>query len=187
MANKLGLNAKIARTPTWNPVGTMIEDTWIEPVEMASKDRLLLPIEARKCLRWPVAEGYFSLLATLGPEGGVELIPWFPLGREALRRVEEALASEPEESRHEIAVAAMDRYYRVALAPDGRLRLPRALVAHLGANEGQFVRVVATRGKLVLWPERLWVEARQSRFRRLDRQLSVKRPVYDADATRTAA
>lgn len=160
------------RHPTWNPIGVGDADAWLEPVEVASKDRIVLPAAVRRRLGWGSARGVVPLLAVIGADGSVELLPWESKGIAEVTRVMDALAKIDGDAREFAVLAAMDRYLKVGLGNDGRIQLPGALAVHLSVAEGDFVRVALSRGRLWLWPERAWEAARADRLARLEKLLS---------------
>lgn len=163
---------KSGRPPLWNPVASLSVATWTEVVAVTSKSRVQLPIAARSRLGWALSTDPLPLLATLEPQGNASLEPWEPSGDKALGEVEKMLAREPQDSRAELALLAMDRYLRVTLDPDGRMLLPANLAYHVGAIRQDAVRVIVVDGRLQLWSEVAWQEARSSRLQTLSGRLA---------------
>ena len=163
------------RKPAWNPVGVFADTAWLEPVEVTSKDRLVLPASVRKRLGWGLGGGTVRLLGVMEANGRLELLPWDPRGIELMKRVEAALDATAPTERGDLALAAMDRYLNLGLTPDGRLHLPPPLVIHLDAAGRGVVRVGASGGRLWIWSERAWEASRSERFAKLDEALGQKR------------
>jgi DNA-binding transcriptional regulator/RsmH inhibitor MraZ len=153
---------KAGRNPTWNAVADLDPSAWLEPVEVASAGRLLLPSAARRRLVWKTSSNTIQLLAYLNVEGGVELWPMTPAGETELQRVSKALG-EAGRARGDMVLNAMGRYALVSLTPDGRLRLPASLRVQLGVFRGGVVWVATYEGQLWLWSQNAWA-ARQGRI-----------------------
>lgn len=146
---------KPGRGPIWNVIADVERTTWLEPVQFASDDRLLLPINLRKRVSWCEPATSLALLATIGEDGGVTVMP-ISEQRHELAAIRSALeVCEPEE-RAGLAYAAMATYSQISLQPDGRLRLSPPLTLHLCKGEDRRVWVGAHNGAITLWSERDW-------------------------------
>jgi hypothetical protein len=162
----------VGRPPAWNPISTLDQTSWMEAVDIATEDRINLPIEIRRRLGWLDTKHVIHLLAVLGDQGQIELLLWEPHGRKILERVGLALTALPDAERQDVLIAAMDRYSRAALARDGRLILPNAAAIHLQAGGSQFAQFVSCNGRVWLWPAAAWQARRQGRFEQLEAALS---------------
>ena len=162
----------MGRPPAWNPISTLDATSWMEAVDIASEDRINLPIEIRRRLGWLDTKHVIHLLAVLGDEGEIELHRWDTQGRSILERLGLALTSLSEDDRQDVLIAAMDRYSRAALARDGRLILPNSLAIQLQTGGAQFAHFVSCNGRVWLWPALAWQARRQGRFQQLDAALS---------------
>lgn len=152
------------RPPNWNAFSGLVPGAWTEVVEVSTKWRLTLPTAVRGRLHWLEGVGDEGLLAVLDPQGRAELAPWAARGTQAVADVSQRLAAAPPEHRDEIAIAAMDRYMRMAVEPPARVALHPNLAAHLDAEEGDVVRVIVRAGRLWLWSERQWQARRMDRI-----------------------
>lgn len=143
------------RTPGWNVVADLEPTAWLEAVQLASGDRLLLPAMLRKRVSWCAPKGSLPLLATIDADGGVTALP-FAEKQDEVTAIRTALeASDPEE-RAGLAFAAMATYSQVSLQPDGRLRLSPTLALHLCAVPDGWVWVGAHGNAIRLWSEHVW-------------------------------
>lgn len=143
------------RTPGWNLVADLEPTAWLEAVQLASGDRLLLPAMLRKRVSWCAPKGSLPLLAMIEADGGVTARPLSDRQDEvtAIRAALEV--SEPEE-RAGLAFAAMATYSQVSLQPDGRLRLSPPLALHLCPIPDGWVWVGAHGDAIRLWSEDAW-------------------------------
>jgi DNA-binding transcriptional regulator/RsmH inhibitor MraZ len=143
------------RTPSWNVVADLEPTAWLEAVQLASGDRLLLPAMLRKRVPWCAPKGSLPLLATIDADGGVTALPLAEKQDEVMAIRTALEASDPEE-RASLAFAAMATYSQVSLQPDGRLRLSPPLALHLCAVPDGWVWVGAHNGAIRLWSEYAW-------------------------------
>lgn len=152
------------RPPNWNAFSGLVPGAWTEVVEVSTKWRLTLPTAVRGRLGWLESVGDEGLLAVLDPQGRAELAPWAARGAQAVADVSHRLDAAPPEHRDEIAIAAMDRYMRMAVEPPARVTLHPNLAAHLNAGEGDSVRVIVRANRLWLWSELQWQARRMDRI-----------------------
>ena len=144
-------------------MATFAKGVWTDVVALASKDRVILPVNVRSQLRW-LSAASSDALVVVEPENVVELCSWDSAGREAMDAVQQMLGEASEAERGELAVAAMDRYLRLNFDAAGRAVLPTCLVAHLEADKTRTIRVVLHNQRLWLWSERKWCEQRSTRI-----------------------
>ncbi|SOB80692.1 hypothetical protein SAMN06297144_1191 [Sphingomonas guangdongensis] len=142
----------------------MIEGAWTEAVAVSSKERVTLPAAVRARLSWFGKATDEGLLATLDPQGRSELSAWTTSGSRAVGDVAQRLEAAAPDDRDDLAIAAMDRYMRLAVEPPARLALPFGLAVHLDAVEGGVVRIVVSSSRLWLWSERQWQARRMDRI-----------------------
>jgi DNA-binding transcriptional regulator/RsmH inhibitor MraZ len=143
------------RTPSWNVVADLETTAWLEAVQLASGDRLLLPAMLRKRVSWCAPKVSLPLLATIDADGGVTALP-LSERQDEVAAIRAALeASDPEE-RAALAFAAMATYSQVSLQPDGRLRLSPPLALHLCSAADGWVWVGAHGNAIRLWSEEVW-------------------------------
>ena len=152
------------RPPNWNAFSGLVPGAWTEVVEVSTKWRLTLPTAVRGRLGWLEGIGDEGLLAVLDPQGRAEVAPWAARGAKAVADVSQRLDAAPPEHRDEIAIAAMDRYMRMAVEPPARVTLHPNLAAHLNAGEGDIVRVIVMANRLWLWSELQWQARRMDRI-----------------------
>lgn len=146
------------RTPGWNVIAEIETTSWLEAVQPASGDRLPLPAALRKRVSWCAPKTSLPLLASIRADGSVTVSP-LAAQRAELAAIRGALdASDPSE-REKLTFAAMATYSKIALQPDGRLRLSPMLALHLCAAPGGRVWVGAYGGTLRLWSEDSWKHA----------------------------
>jgi DNA-binding transcriptional regulator/RsmH inhibitor MraZ len=153
---------KTGRPTSWNPVASFAKGVWTDVVALASKDRVVLPINVRSQLKWLSAPNS-NALAVVEAESVVELRSWDSAGREAMDAIQRILGEASEAERGELAIAAMDRYSRLSFDSAGRAVLPTCLVAHLEAAKTGMIRVVLRDQRLWLWSERKWCDQRSAR------------------------
>jgi DNA-binding transcriptional regulator/RsmH inhibitor MraZ len=153
---------KTGRPPTWNPVAAVELAAWTEVATLTSKTRLGFPIAVRQRLEW-LSKPADGLLGVVDAEGSVELLPWTPYGEKQMAQVAMALGKAEPAARGALALAAMDRFVRLTLDPDGRTVLPANLVSHLEATDGS-VRIVTRDLRLWLWSEAKWQAGRPARL-----------------------
>jgi DNA-binding transcriptional regulator/RsmH inhibitor MraZ len=115
-----------------------------------------------------------GLLAVLETDGSAEIFPWQPHGEAELKRIRELLAAADVSARGALALAAMDKYVKLTLDPDGRTVLPSNLAFHLDAVGFGAVRIVAADERLWVWSERRWQDRRGERVASLDRLLAAQ-------------
>lgn len=153
---------RTGRPPSWNPFSELDPGAWTEVVALSSKDRVTLPAAVRGRLPWFEAAAAEGLLAMLEPQGRAELTGWSANGPRALDDVAQRIEAADQALRGELAVAAMDRYMRLAIERPGRVAVNPNLAAHLDPDGGGVVRVVVRSARLWLWSEAQW------RARRMD-------------------
>jgi len=151
------------RPPNWQVFSQLDGSVWTQPVIIASRQRLTLPAQVRARLAW-LSQSEDGLLATLGADGSVRLEDWESHGERTLRAAEEVYEGLPAARKGEFALAAMDRFMKVGLEPNGRLVLPDALMAQIDPAETGCVRVVVIDGLLWLWEEKAWLAQRSARI-----------------------
>jgi DNA-binding transcriptional regulator/RsmH inhibitor MraZ len=156
------------RPPSWNLFANIFDGAWTEVVGVTTKDRLTLPAQVRKALGWFDASAEGGLLATLEPYGRAELIAWSDHGSRLIAEVIDRVRAAPAEARGDLAVAAMDRYMRLAVEPPARVALNATLAAHLDPTGRNVIRVVVSGGRLWLWNEAEWQGRRSERHASLD-------------------
>ena len=161
------------RPPVWNPVSALEPRAWTEVVGLTSKNRLQFPVGVRARVPW-LSDPIEGLLAVLEPSGSAEILPWQPHGETELQRIREALASADAAIRGELAIAAMDRYVKLTLDPDGRTVLPSNLAFHLDAVTFEAVRITAIDGRLWVWSEHKWQDRRSERVASLAQHLTAR-------------
>lgn len=155
------------RPPRWNPFADVMPGIWTEALQVTSKDRVSLPAAVRKRLEWLAESTAEGLLATLDIQQKAELSPWSPYGKRAIADVAQRLEMLAPRERDETALAAMDRYMRLAFEPPGRVLLPSNLIAHIDPQGSGSVRVVVMHSRLWLWSEEQWQTERADRIRLL--------------------
>jgi DNA-binding transcriptional regulator/RsmH inhibitor MraZ len=160
------------REPDWNPVSRVHPSVWTEVVALSSKDRMSIPLMARRRLDWLSAETT-ELLAVLEANGSAEVVPWTGEGAERIAQIEAVLGALAEPERSEVALAAMDRYIRLRLDGTWRTVLPTTLLSHLEAMDPSVLRLVVRDGKLWFWSERRW------RASQLERYLQMAKAIED--------
>lgn len=160
------------REPNWNPVLRAHPFVWTEVVGLSSKNRISIPLMARRRLEWLWA-GTTELLAILEADGSAEIVSWKGEGSDRIVQIEAVLRGLTEPERSEIALAAMDRYIRLRLDGTGRMVLPTTLLSHLEAVDPPTLRLVVRDGKLWFWSERRW------RAGQLERYLQMAKAIED--------
>jgi DNA-binding transcriptional regulator/RsmH inhibitor MraZ len=160
------------REPNWNPVSRMHPSVWTEVVGLSSKDRMSIPLMARRRLEW-LSVGTTELLAILEADGSAEVVSWKGGGADRIAQIEAVLRGLTEPDRSEVALAAMDRYIRLRLDGTGRMVLPTTLLSHLEAIDPPALRLVVRNGRLWFWSERRW------RAGQLERYLQMAKAVED--------
>lgn len=102
------------REPNWNPVSRVHPSVWTEVVGLSSKDRMSIPLMARRRLEW-LSAGTTELLAILEADGSAEVVSWKGEGADRIAQIEAVLQGLTEPDRSEVALAAMDRYLSFGL------------------------------------------------------------------------
>jgi|GEM_PF-4407044 len=153
---------KLGRPVNWNPLSTLEPEVWSEVVALSSKSRLSLPVAIRSRVGW-LSPGGHGLLAIVDKGGFAEIFAWHLHGETVMADLAGLLTIVDKSERGELALAAMDRYVKLTLDPDGRMVLPANLISDLDATVSQCVRVVARDSRLWLWSERRWQAERASR------------------------
>jgi len=143
------------RTPGWNVVADFEPTAWLEAVQLASGDRLLLPAMLRKRVSWCAPKESLPLLASIDADGGVTALPLSDR-RDEMTALRIALEASDPENRADLAFAAMATYSQISLQPDGRLRLSPALALYLCAASGGWIWVGAHGNAVRLWSEGVW-------------------------------
>jgi DNA-binding transcriptional regulator/RsmH inhibitor MraZ len=143
------------RSPGWNLVADLESTTWLEAVQLASGDRLLLPSPLRKRVSWCAPTGSLPLLATINADRGVTIVP-LTAKEDELRAISGVLKTSDDDERAGLAFAAMATYSQVSLQPDGRLRLSPTLALHLCPAADGRVWVGAHDDAIRLWSEEIW-------------------------------
>lgn len=143
------------RHPSWNVIAEIEPTAWLESVELASDDRLPLPVALRRRIDWCAPKSTLPLLAVIEPTGGVRVGPLSAQGGElgSIRTAFEV--AEPAE-RASLVFSAMATYSQISLQPDGRLRLSPTLALHLGAAPKSRIWVGAHANSLTLWSDKNW-------------------------------
>ena len=156
---------KTGRPTAWNPFSSFSSTAWTEVVQLASKERLSVPISIRRIVPWvDRIQPSGGMLAIMELNGVAELMPWTPHGESAVSSVKAAAARAEPAAIGNLILAAMDRYVRLTLDTDGRTVLPFNLLAHVDPSNTSRVRVLAEGGRLWLWSERQWEETRPDRL-----------------------
>lgn len=145
---------KLSRAPAWNVLGDTRSKVWLEIVDGSSDGRLLLPVSLRRRVTWAVPNETLPLLAAVRPDGSAILEP-LSACEEYLATLNGVLDRADEAERTLLTFAAMASHTRVALQPDGRLRLSPLLADHLDASQAQ-VWVGACRDQVWLWSRSAW-------------------------------
>lgn len=158
---------KTGRPPLWNPVSALGWDVWTDVIPLASKGRVVLPVTVRGRLPW-LANAQDGVLVRADPGRRAELMPWKPNGEDMLARVKNALQAANDAEQDVLALAAMDRYFRLSMEGVGRTSLPPPLASMLEAEAAGCIRVVMMAGRLWLWSERRWIAERSRRVALLD-------------------
>jgi DNA-binding transcriptional regulator/RsmH inhibitor MraZ len=146
------------RTPSWNVVADLEPTAWLEAVQLASGDRLLLPAMLRKRVSWCAPKESLPLLATIDADGGVTAVPLSERADE-VGAIRTALDGSDPSERANLVFAAMATYSQVSLQPDGRLRLSPPLALHLCAAPEGRVWVGAQGNAIRLWSDDAWKHA----------------------------
>lgn len=137
---------------------------------LTSKDRMTIPLAPRRRIGWEM-DGSSALLCILETNGSAELLRWDVGGSREMDEVASLLNRWQEPERTELALAAMDRYLKLTLDPDGRTVLPTSLLSHLDAIESGALRIVARNNRLWLWSEPRWRLSQPDRFVKLNEAL----------------
>ncbi len=145
------------RTPNWNVVAEIEISAWLEAVQLASGDRLLLPVALRNRVSWCATDANLPLLATIEPDGEVTVRP-LSAQQNSLKAIKAALQRAEPAKRASLTLAAMATYCRISLQPDGRLRLSPNLALHLCSVPGDHVWVGAYDDIITLWSGKAWAE-----------------------------
>jgi DNA-binding transcriptional regulator/RsmH inhibitor MraZ len=162
------------REPNWNPVSRVHPSVWTEVVGLSSKDRMSIPLMARRRLEW-LSAGITDLLTILEADGSAEVVPWKGEGADRIAQIEAVLRGVTEPDRSEIALAAMDRYIRLRLDGTGRMVLPTTLLSHLEAIDPPALRVVVRDGRLWFWSERRWRAGQLERYLQMAKAVEGRR------------
>lgn len=147
---------KSGRPPTWNPFRDEAPGSWTELAVLAARGRLTIPASVRRCVDWLVPLPRDGLLATIGVEGRVELLPWLDAGKAIIDTRIQLLKTLKDPLRGDLAVALADKHFRISIEEPGRIGLPPGLHSFLNGGHGRPVRFVATHQQLWLWDEERW-------------------------------
>jgi DNA-binding transcriptional regulator/RsmH inhibitor MraZ len=159
------------RPPAWNPFADLVSGVWSEVADFGSKGRFGVPAAARRQLHWWGSVMPNGLIATLEPGGIARLEPWAGVGEAVLAQVRKALQSANPAARAELALAAMDRFMRIACEENGRLVMPSNLASHVDPTRTGRARVVVRDGELWVWQEDMWQSTRPERITLLANQM----------------
>ena len=129
---------------------------------MQDRGRLTIPVEVRRRISW-LAPLPHHVLASIDPEGGVEILPWEKLGEGLIQNEMERLNALDEPAKGTLAVALADKYFRLSLEEPARIGLTAGLRSFLGAHGDQPVRLVCLHQQLWLWNEKFWQRGRGER------------------------
>ncbi|MCP4564145.1 MAG: hypothetical protein GY873_37515 [Bosea sp.] len=87
-----------------------------------------------------------------------------------LAKIRTLIDAADEVDKHDVALAAMDRYLRLSVDVAGRTILPAVLASHLDAETEGRVRIVVRGARLWLWSERRWDAGRARRIAMLQQK-----------------
>lgn len=165
---------KLSRTPAWNVLGESQKGAWLDIVEVATDGRLAVPIVLRRRVDWAEPSENLALLSRILVDGTVVLEP-LEAGASDLEALTQVLQGAEEEERATLTFAAMATRNRIALQPDGRLRLSPLLADHLEAEPGARVWVGALDDRIRLWSRTGWQRLMAESHRRLADALDADR------------
>jgi len=143
------------RIPNWNIIAETEQSAWLEAVQLASGDRLALPAQLRRRVKWCETDKSLSLLATTGSDGGVTVKP-MSAQQDHISAVRAVFRTADLHLRPSLVLAAMGTYSQISLQPDGRLRLSPSLALHLTQNGDGRVWVGAYDDVITLWSGAVW-------------------------------
>ena len=143
------------RPPAWNPFRAQNLSAWTEPVVLATKDRVSLPVAVRNLLD---LECPGRLIADMAEPGVARL-----LTEADFASVHDALVAAAQKD-SSLALAALDRFQAVPVTAECRLVLSVALRSHLDAIREPLVRLVVEGRCLALWSEAAWQSGRADRL-----------------------
>lgn len=141
---------KTGRPPAWllEPAGPTVVGQ--EVAELDDDDRIVLPARLRAGLEWLGGDA----LGVLERPGRVRLLPWTASDRALERRRELLLrvadVARPPSEELELVRALEDRFFRLAVRTDGRVRLHGGLRLHLQAGI-RYIVVVRFPNEIELW------------------------------------
>lgn len=141
---------KSGRLPEWNILATRFGDAWLDVVEVSKDSRVALPIALRRRVSWAMTECNLPLLAVAGGDGSIALSPLEDREQD-LELVSRLISGASQEDAMGLILTAMASHTRLALQPDGRLRLSPPIIEQLGAREGQRLWVSAHEDQVRLW------------------------------------
>lgn len=161
------------REPIWNVFAGLDAGLWTELVPMSSKDRLVLPVVIRRRLPFLKPQQSTEVLAVLGGDGSVRVVPLAVEGEDMLGQVCRIISDADADARPDLILAAMSVYVRLSVEPTGRFVIPDGLAVHLAASIETPVRVVVRDGGLHLWREAAWLACQAERIERLRGRLDA--------------
>jgi len=173
------------REPNWNPVSRVHPSVWTEVVGLSSKDRMSIPLMARRRLDW-LSDGTTDLLAVLEADGSAEVVSWKDEGVDRIAQMEAVLGGLAEPDRSAVALAAMDRYIRLRLDGTGRMVLPTTLLSHLDAIDPPALRLVVREGKLWFWSEQRWRAGQLERYLQMAKAIEDRSRIQGRDNLKTS-
>ncbi|WP_095203799.1 hypothetical protein [Mesorhizobium carmichaelinearum] len=172
---------KTGRPPSWNPVASLGRAVWTDVLPLASKGRVVLPVFVRAQFDWLSVTGS-TLLAVVEAGARAEILPWVPHGERAITDLQSMIDMAEERDKDELALAAMDRFFRMSIDAAGRTILPSPLASYLDAETAGCVRVVMRNSRLWFWSERTWQAERAKRVALLAMQASTVIPSSTSDS-----
>jgi len=143
------------RPPAWNAFPAQNARVWTEPLVLATKDRVHLPVSVRNLLPF---KGPGRLVADLFHDGMAELRSLADAQADIDRLTTAAGMDDA------LALAAMDRFQLVPVTAEGRMSLSVTIQLHLEAIETSVVRLLIESERLSLISERRWREQRAARM-----------------------
>jgi len=143
------------RPPAWNPFRAHDLRAWTEPVILATKDRVSLPVAVRNLVD---VQCPGRLIADMSKPGVAHLVT-----EAEFAETHDTLAAAARENAS-VALAALDRFQAVPVTAEYRLVLSVALRSHLDAIQVPIVRLVVEDKRLVLWSEAAWQSGRADRL-----------------------
>lgn len=130
-------------------------NAWTEPVLLATKDRVPLPVSVRKMIKIACPGRLVADMATDGSAALLTEAEFAPMRERMMSQIGE---------QPKAALAALDRYQAVPVTAECRLVLSTALRSHLEALDSAIIRLVVEDGRLTLWSEKAWKCGRPARL-----------------------